>query len=491
MKNIFLLAFAFIFIHSNAQQPTLKSSIEQLAKTLNQKCNEPGTTKVAILGLNAKNGSVNAKFISSVKEDLSIALNGNKYKVIDPLIIDEVVSELQWTYSKKGDQELLEKIAMAVFTKNDMIVSAFLWGEIEDAGDEIKITAVITKSEIYTLMGIASVKAEATEETDKLLGKAISHVAKKVEPVQTSPAPTATTASVPESSASEAVKIAEVSKSSTTTTTTTSTTTETAKFRGGADPLKGLNVSEEKKALQVGTYYALVIGIDNYKGEWAKLANAVNDAKALETLLKTKYKFDAFRTLYNDQATRENIITEFEWLIQNVKESDNVLIYYSGHGEYKQELNKGFWVPIDATSMSTSKYISNNDIQTYLSGIKSKHTLLISDACFSGDIFRGKTITIPFEESDRYYSKIYNLTSRKAITSGGIEPVMDGGRDGHSVFAYYLLKNLSTNANSFYDASQLFDAIKIPVVNNSQQSPNFQPIKDTGDEGGQFIFIKK
>ena len=38
------------------------------------------------------------------------------------------------------------------------------------------------------------------------------------------------------------------------------------------------------------------------------------------------------------------------------------------------------------------------------------------------------------------------------------------GKDGHSVFAYYLLKSLSNNNNNMYDASQLFDAIKIPVV---------------------------
>ena len=81
--------------------------------------------------------------------------------------------------------------------------------------------------------------------------------------------------------------------------------------------------------------------------------------------------------------------------------------------------------------------------------------------------------------------------SRSAITSGGIEPVMDGGREGHSVFAYYLLKALRLNDRKFYDASQLYGAIKIPVINNSEQSPKFEPIKNTGDEGGQFIFIKE
>ena len=264
----------------------------------------------------------------------------------------------------------------------------------------------------------------------------------------------------------------------------------TTQYRGSGDPLKGLNV-DKSTTLQVGDYYALIIGIDKYSGSWQPLKNGVKDAKAVEALLKQKYKIDVFKTLYDVQATRKSIITTMEWLAANVKEKDNVLIYFSGHGEYKQQLGKGYWVPVDAQTTSTSDYISNNDIQTFLSGIKSKHTLLISDACFSGDIFRGNTIGVPFGNSERYFKEVNNLASRQALTSGGIEPVMDGGKEGHSVFAYYFLKALTGNTSKFYDASQLFSTIKIPVTNNSEQSPQFQAIKNTGDEGGQFIFIKK
>ena len=178
-------------------------------------------------------------------------------------------------------------------------------------------------------------------------------------------------------------------------------------------------------------------------------------------------------------------------MVQNAKENDNIFIYYSGHGEYKKELNKGFWVPVDAISNSTADFISNNDIQTYLGGIKSKHTLLVSDACFSGDLFRGNTISVPFEESEKYYKEVHSILSRQVMTSGGLEPVMDGGKDGHSVFAYYFLKTLGDNNNKFCDVGQIYNKIKIPVINNSEQSPKLAPVKNTGDEGGQFIFIKK
>ncbi len=266
-------------------------------------------------------------------------------------------------------------------------------------------------------------------------------------------------------------------------------TQEEKQYRG--DMLKGLGVAYSSSDLQFGNYYALIIGIDNYTGQWASLKNAVSDAKAINLILRGKYKFDYIKELYNEQATRQNIIRELEWLVENVKPTDNLLIYYSGHGEFNQALNKGYWVPVDAKAASTSYYISNSDIQTFLGGIKSKHTLLISDACFSGDIFRGNTVSVPFEESEKYYARVNSISSRKALTSGGVEPVLDGGREGHSVFAYYLLKALDSNAKQYYDASQLFDNIKIPVINNSEQAPQFNAIKNAGDEGGQFIFLKK
>lgn len=243
--------------------------------------------------------------------------------------------------------------------------------------------------------------------------------------------------------------------------------------------------------IESSSYTALVIGIDNYTGTWNKLSNAVNDAKAVERVLKSDYGFNNVRTLYNEDASRVNIIKEMEWLVENVDEDDNLLIYYSGHGEFKEALNKGYWVPADAKTNSTAQYISNSDIQTFLNGIPAKHTLLISDACFSGDIFRGGQNTETTNTSSKYYNRVFSLKSRQAITSGGIEPVMDGGKDGHSVFTYYLLQALQNNKNSYLDAGQLFEKLKVPVVNNSEQAPKFSPIKNTGDEGGQFVFFKK
>ncbi len=261
--------------------------------------------------------------------------------------------------------------------------------------------------------------------------------------------------------------------------------------RGGGDPLKGLGFEEAVKDMNIGLYFALIIGIDNYQGAWPPLQNAVHDARSVETMLRTKYKFDQFETLYNEMATEKNILKKMEWLIENVTENDNLLIFYSGHGTLNELINRGYWVPADAKTTETADLISNSEIQIYLRAIKSKHTLLISDACFSGDIFRGETLTFPLVRTERYYRQQHARPSRRAITSGSIEPVVDGGPEGHSVFSYFLLESLERNEDRFFDASQLFSDLKLPVFNSSDQTPIFRPIKNTGDQGGQFIFIRK
>ena len=243
-----------------------------------------------------------------------------------------------------------------------------------------------------------------------------------------------------------------------------------------------------------GKYYALIIGINSYSGYWPKLKNAVNDATEVEKELRSDYKFDDFTLLLEKDATRKNIMQKLDWFVKNAKGDDNLLIFYSGHGQFNKDLNRGYWVPSDATSNSTADLISNSEIKDYLGGIRSKHTLLITDACFAGDIFRGaQTESVPFDPNnmERYYREVYRKQSRVALTSGGLEEVMDDGKDGHSIFSYYLLKALKDNTSKYFDANQLFNEFKIAVANNSNQTPQLQSIRDTKDEGGQFIFLKK
>jgi uncharacterized caspase-like protein len=249
-----------------------------------------------------------------------------------------------------------------------------------------------------------------------------------------------------------------------------------------------------EELIAAGRYVAFIIGINSYSGYWHPLNNALNDAKGMAELLKSEYKFDTVITLLDKEATRKNIIQKFEWLANNLKNDDNLLIFYSGHGQLNKILNKGYWVPVDANSNSVADYISNSDVKIFLGGIPSKHTMLIADACFAGDIFRGsQTEQVQFDPNnmEKYYKEVYRKQSRLALTSGGLEEVMDAGKEGHSIFTYYLMKALKENNKKYIDASQLFNEFSISVTNNSEQTPQLQAVKDTNHEGGQFVFIRR
>ncbi len=248
---------------------------------------------------------------------------------------------------------------------------------------------------------------------------------------------------------------------------------------------------EPSPAFLTGKSYALVIGIDEYRGAWDPLKNAVRDAKAVEEMLSTRFAFERVSTLYNEKATRGAIVRAMEEMGRTLSPESSLLIYYSGHGIKEQPFNKGFWVPVDATERSMASYISNDDIQTLIRGMRPRHVLLVADACFAGDIFRGPAQMIENDGSLHYYTDVAQRMSRKGLTSGGDEPVLDGGKNGHSVFAYYFLKALQDVEGNYFDAGQVFERLRIPVGNNSDQKPEFHPIKSTGDEGGQFIFVRR
>ena len=75
------------------------------------------------------------------------------------------------------------------------------------------------------------------------------------------------------------------------------------------------------------------------------------------------------------------------------------------------------------------------------------------------------------------------------MTSGNKTPVSDVGSGGHSVFAYQLLKELRKNEKPYISIQELCTRIAPIVSNNSEQTPLCRPIRNTGDQGGEFVFV--
>ena len=72
------------------------------------------------------------------------------------------------------------------------------------------------------------------------------------------------------------------------------------------------------------------------------------------------------------------------------------------------------------------------------------------------------------------------------MTSGYLKEVPD-----KSVFVKYLIKGLNENSEKYLPSEELYRGFKSAVVNNSPNVPQYGTIQNVGDEGGDFIFVRK
>lgn len=247
-----------------------------------------------------------------------------------------------------------------------------------------------------------------------------------------------------------------------------------------------LNKTIVKNEIRTGKYYALFIAVQNYVDKNINSLDApIKDAEKIANVLTKFYTFDSKDIILLKNPTYDSVIKSLENLTNKLTGADNLLIFYAGHGVWEEQFSQGYWLPSDATKNSKSKWISNSTIKDFIKGIKARHTLLIADACFSGGIFKTRSIA---DNISRAVEELNKLSSRKAMTSGTLTEVPD-----KSVFVDYLTKRLTENNKKFISSEELYFNIKEAVINNSVllQIPQFGEIRETGDEGGDFIFRKR
>ena len=172
-----------------------------------------------------------------------------------------------------------------------------------------------------------------------------------------------------------------------------------------------------------------------------------------------------------------------------VGRQDNVLIYYAGHGYLDKDADEGFWLPVDAKDSveNQSSWIATDRVVGQIRAMEAKHVMIVADSCFSGTLTRGLKIE---QRTPAWFEKMVKKKARTALTSGGLEPVMDSGSGNNSVFASSFLSILRDN-DGVLDASQLFSQLRPKVMVNSDQTPEYGDIHRAGHDGGDFLFVKQ
>jgi hypothetical protein len=263
------------------------------------------------------------------------------------------------------------------------------------------------------------------------------------------------------------------------------------KLGGNVVRVEGISVSGNKVVDEVfinydistARYYALIIAVQDYDDPSINdLDQPIDDASRFYKVINSRYTFKEEDITFLKNPTKSDIIGTLHSMRGMINEEDNLLIYYAGHGYWDEEMETGYWLPRDADSDNPVNWLPNTDLTNYLNALNSKHTLLIADACFSGAIFKTRAA---FNNSAAI-EKLYQLPSRKAMTSGTLTEVPD-----QSDFIYYLLQGLQNNNKKYLNSELLFSEIKPRILDNSDYIPQYGTIQKVGDEGGDFVFILK
>ncbi|MEI8173834.1 MAG: caspase family protein [Deltaproteobacteria bacterium] len=242
-----------------------------------------------------------------------------------------------------------------------------------------------------------------------------------------------------------------------------------------------------EKGFTSGKYHALLIAVQDYSNpEIGKLDYPVSDARQLMEVLSSRYNFEKENIRILNNPDRKKIYKTLQDLRKQLTDQDNLLIFYAGHGMWLDDMKQGFWLPMDAAGLNDpSDWIPNSSIRDYIKAIKAKHILLVADACFSGGIFKLREAS---GSPGASVEKIYETPSRKAMTSGSLKTVPD-----QSVFVEFLIKRLKENNEPYLDSQKLFTRLREAVINNSKvnQTPLYGAINEAGDEGGDFVFVRR
>jgi hypothetical protein len=195
--------------------------------------------------------------------------------------------------------------------------------------------------------------------------------------------------------------------------------------------------------------HIVAAGINTYKNPALNLNYAEPDARGIVNFFRQEgsglFKNVEIRELYNEQATKESIISQLGQL-QNTNPQDVVLIYLAGHGENIND--KWYFIPYELTYPEREEDVkanglSSEELSGYIKRIKAQKVLVLIDACKAGAVlvaFRG------FEDR-KALSQLSRSTGVHIVAASSKNQFAAEVRElGHGVFTYTLLQGLNGKA---------------------------------------------
>jgi metacaspase-1 len=159
---------------------------------------------------------------------------------------------------------------------------------------------------------------------------------------------------------------------------------------------------------------ALLIGINNYKNPRNNLRGCVSDVNNIQDMLDF-FGYES-EIIVNKEATKDIILNKLKQLVEDSKENDKIVFYFSGHGSQiikeAKELDEVDTVceilcPYDI-DFKNNIFIEDVDIMNIFSNIHLNVQVdIVLDCCYSGSAAR-----------DYVNNTVFNYIKAKSISSG-------------------------------------------------------------------------
>ena len=258
----------------------------------------------------------------------------------------------------------------------------------------------------------------------------------------------------------------------------------------------GTGVSADDK--DFGRYYALVIGNQDYE-RMEDLASPLSDARRVAEVLQARYGFTV--QLVTD-ANDLTILQAMNNLRNVIRENDNLLIYYAGHGSRIRAgtYEIGYWLPTNADRPPDDSYwIPTEQVTKVMATTRAKRVLVVADSCYAGLLGEDPATRFSLAGDPSVYRSPgfidlrFPNRSRLLISSGGDMPVLDNQGNGNSVFANAFIDALENNDRILSTPALFIEvrqrAFEAAANQAFEQVPEIKAIVKAGHESGDFFFV--
>ncbi|MBK8524861.1 MAG: caspase family protein [Betaproteobacteria bacterium] len=243
-------------------------------------------------------------------------------------------------------------------------------------------------------------------------------------------------------------------------------------------PVAG-GVPETVAANPTGRRIALLIGNNRYQHPIPSLETPARDVDQIAVALRDKLGFEV-RVIKD--VGKSDLVRAVVAVAKETEVTDSVFVYYAGHGYLMDDTGMGYWIPADGSVKTAAQWISNTDISRLLGAIPARQLLLVSDSCFSGTLAREKSLSAG--EGGWQAAQAQRRRPLVRWRRAGL----DEGKEGHSIFAWHLLRTLD-KVSGTQPGFEVYRTVRKGVSDDYPQQPQYGAVVSAGHEaGGEYLF---